>query len=554
MIIPDGNQELGKWMQVNKPIKEAIKEVFSVLFIITILHFGENRVLFADEPKKESPSEESVSPETPSEKGTAEGVLPSDDLAAGEVIYKKRCISCHGSEGGGDGPAADRFSPKPRSFQAAEFKYRSTPRGELPTDDDLLTVVSNGLPGTGMPGWADVLSEKERKQVIKFIKTFSDKWKNPQQNAHVVIVGEPVPASEESVGRGKEQFTALGCTLCHGTEGRGDGLTALSLKDHRGDPVYPRNLNKNWLFRGGSEAKDIYKRINTGLNGTPMPSFADKLDNGKSWDLANYVRSLSPSKSPERGSLIKPLRIEEPIPTDPDDPLWEKAESNWFPMMGQISFEQRLFTPSVTDITLKSLYNENEIGFKLIWDDRSKSKTSPADAKIQTYTDQVAIQFPEKLQPGGVKKPYFILGDEKLGVNLWNWRSEDDRVFETNANGILNGEQEQGETDLSGKGQFTNGQYRVVIKRPLQTSDKEKDIQFEVGEFYPIAFFAMDGTNGEIATKRSITPWYFLLMEPDVPKSVYLFPPVVVLIVFGVEFLLVRILKKNKKTLLSEKK
>lgn len=540
-------------MQVNKPLKKKIKKVFSVLFMMTVLLFGENRTLFADEPTEEITSGEAVSPETSSEKQKAGEVLPSDDLAAGKVIYDKRCISCHGNEGDGDGPAADRFSPKPRSFKAAEFKYRSTARGELPTDDDLFLVVSNGLPGTGMPGWADVLSEKHRKQVIKYIKTFSDKWGKRAQNPQVVTVGEPVPSSEESIERGKGQFTALGCTLCHGTEGRGDGLTALSLKDHRGDPVYPRNLNKNWLFRGGSEAKDIYKRVNTGLNGTPMPSFADKLDNGKSWDLANYVRSLSPSKLPERASLIKPLHIEEPIPTDPDDPLWEQAESNWFPMMGQISFEERLFTPSVTDITVKSLYNEKEIGFKLIWDDRSKSKPSPADAKIQTYTDQVAIQFPEKLQPGGVKKPYFIMGDEKLGVNLWNWRSEDDRVFETNANGILNGEHEQGETDLSGKGQFTNGQYRVVIKRPLQTSDKEKDIQFEVGEFYPIAFFAMDGTNGEVATKRSITPWYFLLMEPEVPKSVYIFPPVVILIVFGVEYFLVRALKKNKQARVSGK-
>lgn len=520
-------------MPVNKYfIEQKAKAFFWPLFMMAFL-LGGMPLVYADEGG-DAPAQ------------PAEEELPTDDLAAGKAIYEKRCISCHGDEGDGDGPAADRFQPKPRSFKKAEYKYRTTPKGELPTDDDLFRAISDGLPGTGMPDWADVLTEKKRRQVIKYIKTFSDKWENQAGSPNVITVGPPVPSDEESIERGKKQFTALGCTLCHGTEGRGDGPTSLALRNHRGDPVYPRNLNKNWLFRGGGTAEDIYKRVNTGLNGTPMPSFADKLDNEKSWDLANYVRSLSPAASPERGSLIKPLHIEGAIPSDPDDALWDEAEASWFPMMGQISFEKRLFTPTVTDITVRSLYNEKEIGFKLVWDDRSKSKSSKPDAKVQTFTDQVAIQFPEKLQPGGVKKPYFILGDEKLGVNLWNWSSEDNRVFETNANGILNGETEQARSDVSGKGIFKNGQYRVVMKRPLETADKEKDIQFKLGEFYPIAFFAMDGTNGEVGSKRSITPWYFVLMEPEVPKSVYIVPPVVVLLVFGAEFILVKILKKSK--------
>ncbi len=516
-------------------IKNDIQSLFLLVFLFTIL--GGQPYLFADEEHEEVKTTAQPDSET----------LPNDDLAAGEMIYKKRCISCHGDEGDGDGPAADRFQPKPRSFKKAEFKYRTTPRNSLPTDDDLFRVISNGLPGTGMPDWADVLTKKQRRQVIKYIKTFSDKWEKQADRASALKIGEPVPTSEESIERGKKKFTALGCTLCHGAEGRGDGPTSLVLRNHRGDSVYPRNLNKNWLFRGGGEAKDIYTRINTGINGTPMPSFADKLNNEESWDVANYVRSLSPTPNPERGSLIKPLSIEEGIPTDPEDPLWDQAPSSWFPMMGQISFEERLFTPTVTDITVKSLYNDKEIGFKLIWDDRSSSKASKPSAKKKIYTDQVAIQFPEKLQPGGVKKPYFIMGDEKLGVNLWNWQSDGNQVFETTANGILNGEVKKSESNVKGSGRFKNGQYQVVMKRSLQTSDKEKDIQFEIGSFYPIAFFAMDGTNGEVASKRSITPWYFVLMEPETPKSVYILPPVVIIFVFGVEFVLVKLLKKNKK-------
>jgi len=515
----------------NLKLRKALK--FALLLALSFFFFLGGSPAFSEEAGKSQTGGED---------------LPVDDLAAGEKIYKKRCISCHGDEGDGDGPAAERFQPKPRSFKKAEFKYRTTPRGALPTDDDLFRVITNGLPGTGMPDWADVLTEKNRRQVIKYIKTFSDKWEKQKEPPQVLEIGPQTPTSPESIERGRKQFTTLGCTLCHGMEGRGDGATALFLKNHRGDPVYPRNLNKNWLFRGGGEAKDIYTRFNTGLNGTPMPSFAEKLDNEKSWDLANYVRSLSPEKKPERGSMVKSLRTEGAVPTDPDDPLWEEAAPSWFPMMGQISFKKRLFTPTVTDITVKSIFNDQEIAFLLIWDDRSKSKASKPGAKVKTYTDQVAIQFPEKLQPGGVKKPYFIMGDEKLGVNLWYWAAEENRFFETNANGVWNNsEKEQPASDLSGKGYFKNGQYRAVIKRALQTSDKEKDIQFEQGVFYPIAFFAMDGTNGETGSQRSITPWYFVFMEPKFDNTVYIYPPMVVLFAFGLEFALVKILKRNHK-------
>ncbi len=487
--------------------------------------------------------------ETASPAPAADEQLPSDDLAAGKIIYEKRCISCHGDEGDGDGPAAIRFQPKPRSFKKAEFKYRSTPRDMLPTDDDLFSAVTHGLPGTGMPDWADVLNEKKRRQVIKYIKTFSPKWQELSGSLPTVTVGEPIPSSEESIKKGREQFELLGCIGCHGNQGRGDGPLALVLKNHRNDPVFPRNLNKNWLFRGGGEAKDIYMRVNTGLNGTPMPSFADKLDNEKSWHLANYVRSLSPKQGkPDRGSLIKSHRVEGTLPTDPDDPLWEGAQQSWLPMLGQISFRKRLFTPTVTDITVKSLFNDNEIGFLLVWDDRSMSKAKPAKKKRpERFSDKVAIQFPEKLEPGGMKKPYFIMGDEKLGVNLWYWNAEENQIVESNSRGILNEEVFQDASDVSGKGYYKDGQYRVVMKRTFETVDKEKDIQFKIGEFFPIAFHAMDGTNGENKTQRAITPWYFVFMEPEIDKTVYFYPPVVVVAVFGLEILLQKILKKMHK-------
>ncbi len=523
----------------SKALKMSNRKI-SVTMIVLILAIsfvlGGGHSLLADE-------EGAPAPQVSKEAGQG---LPVDGLEAGERIYKRLCISCHGVEGAGDGPAADILSPKPRSFKAAQFKYRTTPRDRLPTDDDLFKVVTNGLPGTGMPDWADVLLEKERKQVIQFIKTFSPKWKELKESLPVLKVGEQIPPSEESIKKGKGLFTSLGCIGCHGVEGRGDGALSLVLKDHRGDPVFPRDLTKNWLFRGGGEAKDIYVRINTGINGTPMPSFADRLDNEKSWAVANYVRSLSPKKNPERPSSIKSRHVDGVIPTGPDDPLWQEGEFSWIQMMGQISWEKRLFTPTVTDILVKSLYNDKEIGFLLVWNDRSNSKATPAKGTSpEIYSDQVAIQFPERLQPDGVTKPYFIMGDKKLGVNLWTWRAEKNQFVESNANGILNEERFQETSDVTGEGYFKNGQYRLVMKRSLRTDDAQKDIQFGIGQFYPIAFYAWDGTNGETATKRSITPWFFVWLERGVPKSVYLYPPIVAVAIFSLQIFIKKTLRKN---------
>jgi mono/diheme cytochrome c family protein len=42
----------------------------------------------------------------------------------------------------------------------------------------------------------------------------------------------------------------------------------------------------------GDEPRDLYKAFMTGLNGSPMPSFAESITPEQSWSLVAYVRSL----------------------------------------------------------------------------------------------------------------------------------------------------------------------------------------------------------------------------------------------------------------------
>ncbi|MBI3358831.1 MAG: c-type cytochrome [Nitrospirae bacterium] len=493
------------------------------------------------------------------------------NVEAGKKIYTKRCIFCHGEQGGGDGPAAERFNPRPRDFTMGLFKYRTTPNGMIPTDDDLFKVVTKGLPGTGMPSWESILSSQERRDVIAYVKTFTKKFERQKEALPVIEVGKEIASSDESIEKGRALFKSLECFKCHGNEGRGNGPSALTLTDDKGDPIRPRNLTLNWHFRGGGEAKDIYMRVNTGLNGTPMPSFKDSLDNEKSWHLANFVRSLSPSSRPEINGVIKSKKVLGNIPADPSDPFWQDAGAGggaeyWFPMVGQVIREPRHFTPTVRDIFVKSVYSDKEIAFLLRWNDPSESKdgeplpvvggegdedlfegaTSAGGEEKPVATaldDAVAIQFPSHALEG-LRKPYFLMGDEKNGVNLWTWKAG--RLQESNANGI-DKEVVQGSANqaLSGGGGYHEGQYKVVIKRSLMTADQEKDMQFEAGKFVPIAFYAWDGHNAESNTKRSISHWYFLLLEPPIPRDVYVKPPLVAFGVFGCLLLLQRKLRKN---------
>jgi mono/diheme cytochrome c family protein len=49
----------------------------------------------------------------------------------------------------------------------------------------------------------------------------------------------------------------------------------------------------------GTTNEDVYRIFMTGLDGSPMPSFADQLQPAEAWDLVHFLRTLQPAKSRE---------------------------------------------------------------------------------------------------------------------------------------------------------------------------------------------------------------------------------------------------------------
>ena len=91
-------------------------------------------------------------------------VPPSpDSISAGQKIYLKRCASCHGRTGNGDGPTAADLGIHPAKH--------SDPRMREESDGALFWKITTGK--KPMPNYGRRLSETDRWNVINYIRTLA---------------------------------------------------------------------------------------------------------------------------------------------------------------------------------------------------------------------------------------------------------------------------------------------------------------------------------------------------------------------------------------------
>ena len=216
----------------------------------------------------------------------------------GKEIYTSQCSGCHGINGDGRGTLALNWLPRPRDFTYGSFRYRSTPTGGLPTDEDLFQTVNKGLPGGGMPAFEAILSEQDRRDTVAYIKQFSPRF-TKGSTAKPTVVPDLPEVTPERIARGVSLYADSGCASCHGAEGRGDGRSGQDLKTSEGDPIAPRDLTHKWSFRGGHTPQDIYKRIANGMDGSSMAAYGEEvLERDQIWDIVFYILSLSSDQRP----------------------------------------------------------------------------------------------------------------------------------------------------------------------------------------------------------------------------------------------------------------
>ena len=215
---------------------------------------------------------------------------PTPDLTPGKRLYESRCATCHGRDGNGRGPAARGMDPPPRDLTGGVYKLRSTSSGDLPTDTDIFRTLTRGMRGTSMPAWSG-LSRAERWQLVYYVKSLSTRFDQEEPGTPLEIPAV-VPVTPARIQRGRQVYVTMQCGTCHGDSGRADGPSSQTLKDDNDRPIYPFDMTRGRLLKGGTSPEDIYRTFQTGLDGTPMPAYEGLLTEEDSWALVHYVRSL----------------------------------------------------------------------------------------------------------------------------------------------------------------------------------------------------------------------------------------------------------------------
>jgi high-affinity iron transporter len=190
--------------------------------------------------------------------------LPSKaiDLAQGRTIFEKECASCHGSLGGGDGPASKGMIPPPPS-KGTVVAMRTVSPGLM------YRIVSVGIAGTPMVAWADRLTADERWNVVAYVNSLR--------------------TAPGQVAEGEGLYTQR-CMTCHGATGADDGAAASQLSK-----LPPELASFAWQAERSDSA--IAAAIRAGMPGTAMPPSRDLTDADLATMVA-YVRALAIRRPP----------------------------------------------------------------------------------------------------------------------------------------------------------------------------------------------------------------------------------------------------------------
>jgi len=199
----------------------------------------------------------------------------------GHQLFDLFCVSCHGKDLDGRGVVSGMLDPLPRDFSKHQFVSTYESRFK--------DSIRDGVKGTAMPAWKEVLSDKDVEKLIAFIREQSLK----DEDHFTPKVGDLERRDYKNKGllieagnpeKGYETFQQA-CTSCHGKLANGKGPNAYDLEH----PL-PRNLlNKEFLNQASVSDERLYQSILLGVAGTPMPAH-DHLKDQTILDVIAFIR------------------------------------------------------------------------------------------------------------------------------------------------------------------------------------------------------------------------------------------------------------------------
>lgn len=509
-------------------------------------------------------------PGGPGEPGAADAMPPApQDVARGEALFARHCAVCHGTEGRGDGSAAYLLFPPPRDFGAGRFRLASTDNG-VPTQEDLIATLERGMPGSAMPPWewlaeedlwlladrvrtlavegitADLLADAEANEDELSREEALEIARERLRPGAPAAIPAPLPGDPVVLQEGRRVYSKL-CASCHAEDGTGN--VTIELFDENGTPTAARDFTAG-IFKGGSSAEELMRRIRVGLPGSPMPE--TELERPEDYaTLAAYVRSLIRPGAEElvlqRRRTIPVARVAE-LPTDPDAPAWRAKEAVWIALMPLWWRDAR-----IEGVVVRALHDGERIAFRLSWRDATQ------DAELlgaSTFSDGAAVELSTQEDP-----PLFAMGarDEPVDIVLWRAAWEQDlaavRDVEDRHPGMVHdtfldrlpelrestltaraagnpmslGARATSSEDLvargfgtvgpppdglqhwTASGRWADGFWDVVLSRPLE---EHAEVALAPRAHAYMAFAVWDGAAGDRNGQKAVSVWHRLEIAP----------------------------------------
>jgi mono/diheme cytochrome c family protein len=368
----------------------------------------------------------------PAELPPSQPPTPEDPVAMGTRLFREHCAACHGEQGAGDGPAAKFLFPRPRNFRLGGFRIVSAVN-RVPTDEDLLRVITRGLPGSAMFPFAH-LSEAERQALAAHVRLLTRTAREerirqearearqdiePEEVAEILdritLPAAPLPTPEDwpaataaALERGRETFGKL-CAPCHGATGKGDGVQ--EQVDDTGSPVRPRNLTRG-IFKSGRDPRQLYARIRLGMPGSPMPAAPEDSPPEEIMSVVQYVLSLSDptlqTRAEHKRMLLTARRAGKPLPEVIPDEEWAAATAVPVAVtpLSWRDYEE-------PDLSVSALHDGTSLAIRLTWHDRTRNT---AAIRPQDFEDMAAVQLFK-----GSPEPFLGMGAAGKAVDLWLW-------------------------------------------------------------------------------------------------------------------------------------
>ncbi|HUY31792.1 MAG TPA: ethylbenzene dehydrogenase-related protein [Pirellulales bacterium] len=377
-----------------------------------------------------------------------------------------------------------------------------------------------------------------------------------------VAAPDAPPPDAESIARGAKLYLAKGCAACHGATGKGDGQQVMI--DAEGLPTRPRDLTLG-IFKGAPDFASVFRRIRGGMPGSPMPS-SQGLAEQEVIDLVQYVLSLSDAPARDAAVLKRrqlTARRVDAATESPDDESWDRIQPvrlAMTPLWWRADHDAGL--------EVQSLHDGKTLAVRLSWNDPQDDERA---LRSETFKDAAAIEFYR-----GDAEPFVGMGAPGVPVDVWMWDADSSApradveqvnprivvdVYPLTEGAVDTAEYDRPttKTDAQAKlalaaravgnqivppsegghghaivgggpgtltfrlpanqrvraqGIWSDGRWRVVLSRALDSSASESGIALAPGERVSVAFALWNGSLRDRDGQKLITIWQDFALEP----------------------------------------